>query len=110
MSDCRRCVERGQTWDGDPPKCAFRSGAFNSDNWNCASLVDVRLSRQANSFWNDDQNLAVYPFDCGRFLILGWYKSRGRTEVAIVVDECDFRPATLEDVEAVLMPPVEEAA
>ena len=101
---CKRCVARGQTWPGDPPKCAFPEGVFVSDNWNCATMNELRDIVYKLATWNEDQYTAAIPLDCGWFIVLGWYKNRGRTELCAVVDEDRIWPATLEDADRALMP------
>src|ERR1017187_10290993 len=43
MTNCRMCQERGKTWEGGDPKCAFPEGVFALDNWNCATANALRL-------------------------------------------------------------------
>ena len=104
---CRRCQAQGQPEHfGDPVKCAFPEGVFWHRNWQCATLGALRaaLDRLGRVQWSDDSNAAVTP--CldgdGGFLILGWYKSRGRTTSVQWVREDESRPATLSEVEATL--------
>ncbi len=78
MNECQMCWELGKTWEGDDPKCAFASGAFSSDNWNCATMNALRdLAEQASSR-SDEERCGVVPLHDGSFIVLGWYKSRGR--------------------------------
>lgn len=81
---CKLCIERGKTWQGDDPVCGFdAAGKFNKDNWNCATLNKLREIAWQNGLVvssEDDNNLAVFNHN-GYFLILGWYKDRGRTEM-----------------------------
>ncbi len=103
MSDCRRCVERGKTWEGDDPKCAFRNaGYFDTENWNCATMTELRhLVDYGTSWSSDDQRVGVFGRD-SRFLILGWYKSRGRTEFATVLSATMTEPLSVEAAEEFL--------
>jgi len=39
---CRLCEQRGKTWEGSDPKCAFESYGFSHDNWNCATMNRLR--------------------------------------------------------------------
>jgi hypothetical protein len=39
---CKLCNERGKTWNGDDPVCAFENGVFSNDNWNCATMNKLR--------------------------------------------------------------------
>lgn len=103
MSDqaCPRCVQRGQTWSGDDPKCAFSSGTFSPDNWNCATanaLRDEADSEEHPPRWSEDQYGALVPWE-GRFIVLSWYKHRGRTEGCWLMNSDRLEPLSLEDAE-----------
>ena len=77
---CPRCIERGQTWSGDAPKCGFdENGNFLEHNWNCATLNALR-DMGGESVWCDDQYMKIVSrFDVGHG-VLSWYKSRGQTD------------------------------
>lgn len=115
---CPRCIARGKTWQGDDPRCAFASGAF-ADNWNCATLNalrDLAHSVPGCVHLQSDSRLAVITYDVygegddtmpgsvgwQGFLILAWYKARGHTDRAFVMDEDNERPLTLKLAEAIL--------
>lgn len=85
---CPRCIQRGQTWSGDAPKCGFdENGNFLENNWNCATLNDLR-DMGGESVWCDDQYMKIVSrFDVGHG-VLSWYKSRGATD--------DFRDSSFE--------------
>jgi len=96
---CPRCLARGQTWKGDPPRCAFVNGQFIPDNWNCATMNALRRLVEQDTVTND-QHCAVLPLPGefepeGDFIVLGWYKSRGSTEYAAVLFEEEMLPLTL---------------
>lgn len=102
---CRMCRERGQTWKGDAPQCAFPNGGeFDAANWNCATANAIRDLCSAPSYRSEphpegvhheyavndgcadqsyatirtsDVDLKTTYADC---LWVGWYKNRGRTE------------------------------
>jgi hypothetical protein len=96
---CPRCIERGQTWPGDPPKCSFTAdGVFTRDGWNCATMAVLRDYAASSAVWSEDQYAAVLPFD-GEHLVLSWYKHRGRTDVALVLHDYGPEPLTLEAAE-----------
>lgn len=84
MYQCEACKKRGKTWNGDDPVCGFdHSGKFNPENWNCSTLNQLRSIAWDNglvSSSEDDNNVAIFNYN-GYFLILGWYKNRGRTEM-----------------------------
>jgi hypothetical protein len=127
---CPRCIERGKDWEGDDPKCAFELGVFSTNNWNCATMNDLRDLVNTDCFgtevdthswgyrddmWsasfgvlripeaahnllgNEDENFQGY-------LVMTWYKNRGRTGQAwIVNDDEPPKPLTLLEAEAVLV-------
>lgn len=82
---CPRCKARGKTWEGADPNCAFEDGEFSSDNWNCATMNKLRdLCGDEITVWNEDCNACILKTDeCG-YVLLSWYKQRGRTEGAWV--------------------------
>jgi hypothetical protein len=102
MAVCKRCIERGKTWNGGDPKCAFESGVFDTDNWMCATMNALRDKAEDNRVYNNEQSGALLPDGEGSYIVLSWYKNRGRTEGAWVFDESDIEPLTLENAEALL--------
>jgi len=70
----------------------------------------LRVLAEPRTVWNDDQNAALLPVPeerynhpSGYFLVLGWYKNRGRTEDAFLMgDAMEPTPLTLEVAEAIL--------
>jgi hypothetical protein len=106
---CRACIERGKTWDGADPKCAFESGVFSHENWNCATMNTLRdicekEMESANHYpYNNDQRAWLFPvFGMGEFLVLTWYKSRGKTDGAFVIDEERHTVLTLAEAEVII--------
>jgi hypothetical protein len=113
---CAMCEERGKTWEGGDPECAFRGGYFTHGNWNCATMNALReygletAQRDVETpkhCWNEDQNCLVIPVDdhlglsCN-FIVLGWYKSRGKTEQAREMTDHEMRPLRLSTAMALL--------
>lgn len=90
-------------------KCAFEEAKFSSENWNCATMGMLRTLGDSNFYVNPpgaevrsiDQTGSMLPFD-GKFIVMGWYKSRGKVEAAVVVDEEKVRTLTLEVAELCL--------
>jgi hypothetical protein len=87
---CKMCRERGQTWVGDSPKCAFEENVFSPRNWNCATVNAVRNLAEEQHVHKDDQNYSFIPYKGeeggeDEFLYLSWYKSRGCTETMWLV-------------------------
>lgn len=110
---CRACASRGgRTWNGDDPRCAFTSGRFDTDNWNCASLAELRNYADTGGLviYNDDSRAVALRFsqrsddgddEISGVLFLGWYKSPGRTEAAMVYDDgAQASPSTREQIDA----------
>ena len=78
---CPRCIQRGQTWNGDAPKCGFDvEGNFLRNNWNCATLNSLRKMGEETEVWCNNQfNMTIVrQYDVGHG-ILSWYKSHGAT-------------------------------
>ncbi len=111
MKECAACKKRGQTWAGDPPKCAFTSGIFSDDNWNCATMNDLRdIAEEIGMLHRNDEigSFGMVPFEdgeCSGTIVLAWYKNRGRTEHAHFLTEHDkwvIEPLTVEIAEAAI--------
>lgn len=118
---CRAAGIRGEHFASDR-RCAFLpDGTFTSDNWNCEGIRPLRdlTSRFKETFKygivatsSDDEQAALMPFVDGSFILLQWYKSRGRTADARVIcsfgggpndiDDIPVRLLTLADVDAYL--------
>lgn len=99
---CKMCAERGKTWNGDDPKCAF-VGAFE-DNWNCATIGALRdicyegqnpMPAGVDYQYCEDQKYATVNIDdietpngnrIGMALWVSWYKRRGSTDAVWVLD------------------------
>jgi hypothetical protein len=98
---CRLYIERGKVWAGDDPKCAFENGVFSSDNWNCATMNRLRMiaeilgttMRDDNScgsigYVPVDNDYAPADFDTdGGYIVMTWYKDRGRTGNAVFMTD-----------------------
>lgn len=109
---CRLCTERGKTWSGDDPRCAFETGIFDTNNWNCATMSRLRdISRQLHTETRDDMACASIGYvplsndyadgdmDAG-YIVMTWYKDRGRTGQALIMwDDNEPRPLTLREAE-----------
>jgi hypothetical protein len=103
---CKACSDRGKDWDGEGPKCAFTkdgifTGVFNPDNWNCATMNKLRDLCLA-PVWNEDQNAAIICGVESQHIILSWYKRRGRTEGAFMLNDGVAMPLLITEAEAVL--------
>lgn len=117
---CPRCVERGQTWSGGAPKCAFpNAGKFDPENWNCATANDLRIlcgeeeegSAEQAFFirWDDESwgalNLIGVELqrDAYKTLWLSWYKHRGRTDrMYLLSDDGEPEAPDYNDCDAIL--------
>ena len=102
---CPRCKSRGKNWNGTDPKCAFATGVFNPDNWNCATANALREIVPADNWNNNDDQHAclITGVEESLHVLLHWYKSRGRTEGAwMVTIEGEMKPLTLTEAERVV--------
>ncbi|MBR8661188.1 hypothetical protein [Brevibacillus sp. NL20B1] len=102
---CKLCIERGKTWNGDDPRCAFETGVFSPDNWNCATMNALReISRQLRTTYRDDMaaaSIGYVPFEGDEYsgyIVMTWYKDRGRTGNAFIAwDDEPIRELTEAD-------------
>lgn len=114
---CKACEIQDQPKDFlSPARCAFDNveGVAIEDNWQCATLCEIRALIGESSFehynertnsvflWENDQRSILIAMGDGRFLILGWYKSRGTTEFIGVLDGVEMRPLHCDDAEKLL--------
>lgn len=98
---CKEAYKDGRPLDyGSDPKCAFdEGGVFTSNNWNCAGLADLRELAEHCEVWCDDQHTALIPIhDTGKFILLSYYKHRGKTEGAWLVNQTQIAPLTVQDL------------
>lgn len=117
MMTCKMCLDRGQTWSGDTPKCSFPNGGeFDSAGWMCATANALRdISGQdephpaADYRYCDDQNYSTIKVDDidlpsgnAYALWMTWYKHRGRTEAMWLLDGGPPRKPTEADAVAIL--------
>lgn len=100
---CKLCTERGKTWQGDDPECAFETGTFSAKNWNCATMGKLRNLCEDSTVWNEDQNAALLCGEDCDHVVLSWYKRRGRTEGAYMLNDGIATPLTLEEAEKVIV-------
>lgn len=110
---CRLCKERGKTWEGDDQVCAFENGVFSPKNWSCATMSKLRrLSDELGHSDRDDDscgsigyvplsdNYAPETYEgCGGYIVMMWYKERGRVGHALFMTDEDAEPLTLEHAE-----------
>jgi len=90
---CKLCQERGKTWDGADPQCAFESDVFSPDNWNCATMNTLRdIAESLGTTMHrdlDDASIGYVPLgDDGEYsgyVVMTWYKNRGRTGNALIM-------------------------
>lgn len=104
---CKACDKRGKTWEGDDPVCGFSNNTFDPSNWNCASLNYLRLVAEELHVIDsmEDTHIATIPVKIDDYLgwiVLSWYKSRGKTSSArFIFDEIDI-PLPLDVAEVAL--------
>ena len=104
---CKLCETTRKDWDGDDRVCAFPDGIFSDDNWNCATVNKLRELAENYRVYGDDQSIAVIPipemkeYNSG-WLVLNWYKNRGRTDVAQVISYGTVVPLHIVHAELIL--------
>lgn len=122
MAECKRCRERGKTWQGGDPVCGFdEAGNFLDSNFLCATLGALRdfAADSTTATWHEDSWMAIlcgpeqcqmldkdtYP-NAGRgpaYVVMRWYKHRGRTEDVLWWSSSESpRPITLVEAELVI--------
>ena len=108
---CKECEIRGKTWEGSDPTCAFNTDVFNSENWNCATMNKLRSICYDKGFYNRDDNASASigvltipeSDDAYGYLIMTWYKSRGKVGKAVVMcDDEEPHILTLKESEAII--------
>ena len=103
---CKLCDANIKNWANSSSKikCAFDSnGDFTNDNWNCGTMSTLRHIAGYNVVRNGDDSISTLPLpnDNG-FLIISWYKSRGRTETLYHFEDNNFNTATLDQVLSII--------
>lgn len=100
---CKRCKTQIKTWNGDDSVCAFPNGVFDSTNWNCETMSVLRaiILDNNSAVYSDEQNAAIIPYE-GEFIVLEWYKNRGATEQAFILNSKGMGPLTQDFVEEFL--------
>lgn len=112
---CHLCTETSKNWEGGDRKCAFLSGVFDKDNWNCETLGQLlQLSTLGDEqgthgpmvTYSGDRRAMVIPIsdesDYGDFIVLSWYKERGQIKYGAIIDTGATQPLTLEAAQATL--------
>src|SRR5690606_38007902 len=115
---CRLCEERGKTWEGSDPKCAFNShGEFIKDNWNCATMNKLRIiADEIGTVQRDDNSCGTIgyvpmnndyapdDFDTfGGYIVMMWYKDRGKTGNALFMTDDETIPLTIKHAELAIL-------
>ena len=82
---CKECEKRVKNWNGDDPTCAFGTGYFQYDNFECETINKLRniIDNLGNSYNDNNENLGVIPYN-GMFIVLTWYKNRGGVETLTI--------------------------
>lgn len=77
---CPRCAARVKDWKGDDLKCGFdEHGNFLKDNWNCATLNELRRQEHLMVGCDGHRVLVLERPDVGHGIIT-WYKNRASVE------------------------------
>ena len=97
---CRRCQERIKDWHGADPDCGFDdAGKFTTENWNCATLNALR--DMCEGVYSEDSRAALVSCEEG-WLVVYWYKRRGRTDEVYLFDGFDLQAVSLSKIEQIL--------
>ena len=114
MNRCPRCVvaygETGRpSHFGSDPKCAFPDkGKFVPENWNCMTMNALRTLVEEDqheaigkSLWHEEYTAALLraEADC-EFIVMVWYKRRGCTSRAYILEESGMQPLRWAQAEA----------
>ena len=107
---CKECRNAAPPSNGSERRCAFESGVFSAENWQCETLNKLRIIEEgqfeSNVVYNDDHSAVLIAMDSekdhGLFLLLTWYKNRGKTDHALIVGANGVHPLTLEAAEETL--------
>lgn len=104
---CRRCQRDPQPTNfGTPRRCAFTAaGAWQGDNWRCATLDALLDIRDEVEHWGEDESLQVIfaGAGLGGWVALTRYKSRGATALAYYISQERCEPLSLALAEEVLL-------
>jgi len=113
------CRHGEKDWGGADPCCAFdEDGAFREHNWNCFLMSKVRSlmgqwtdedKAPGNYWWDDDQSYGVLLIPSfvneidshlrGCFVLIDWYKSRGKTDSFRILRGDTLRNGTEKDAQ-----------
>lgn len=97
---CKHCIEKEKTWDenNSPIECAFETGVFSPNNWNCWTMDYLRERSEKNEVWNDDEFAWLVPYDIefdkedtidewcpstSWYIYIQQYKHRGTTDICL---------------------------
>ena len=96
---CVFCENTQKNWNGGDRNCAFKDGEnFTSDNWMCAAMNFLRYSVESVSYDDEtEQSCGIINVGSGNFVVIYWYKSRGRTENAMLISNRENRIVRLSD-------------
>ena len=97
---------------GGEPKCAFTTlkGNFTSKNWNCKLMNDLRTLLEDDRIYSEDESavLRAIPYNdnedeyIGDYVLLTWYKNRGKTDGFWIVMSNIIRKGTEEECKEII--------
>ena len=103
-ADCPRCQAVPQGWSGEKRRCAFATdhGDFTCNNYGCQAMGELRdiAEREGLVQHDADQKAALIPMGegDGHFLVISWYKSRGRVDELKMLSDMGIEDADRFDV------------
>lgn len=102
---CRLCQVIPWPREWESRRCAFPDGVFQTENWNCATMNVLRDIAEAlgTTMRADDAegSIGYVPLgdeDITGYLVMTWYKNRGRTHSALVLRLDDPPLPVTEDI------------
>lgn len=97
-ASCPKCRSGEKDWVGGDRNCGFKSPSleFTPDNWNCEVLNLLRELAQEKDWikYHEDCSMVSFPVRDVGWVVLTWYKRRGRTDVAQVLTGVNVEPLT----------------
>lgn len=107
---CKACNQYNQingtaecAFTGDQTTKLNESPSWNGLNWNCHTMLALRESADEHNLVTVDQenHIATLPYQSDSdgigFIVITWYKQRGRTERAVFISDSCVRTITEQD-------------
>ena len=104
---CRLCsITPPDLTFASPRQCAFTTGVFTTDNWQCASMNHLRGLAEPVRQYGFDESAAVMwvgDEDSVTFVLIEWYKNRGATRTCLIRSKRGvWRPPTVQEIDVLV--------